>query len=113
MKRILRIGTLEFEIVLPNELPAGDGFLRHVTGTEVRQKRVKIIGEELTWVAVELVDQDGEPVPYKAFELLRKDGSRVTKGTLNEQGYARVDSITAGTYQVRFPELDEGDFGAA
>ena len=42
-----------------------------------------------------------------AYKVLRTDGSVVDSGTLNENGYAKVEGIKPGEYQVSFPELDQ------
>lgn len=58
------------------------------------------------WVAIQLVDEKGEPVPGKAYSVTLPDGS-VKEGTLDEFGSARIDGLaSAGDCKVRFPEID-------
>jgi type VI secretion system secreted protein VgrG len=59
------------------------------------------------WIEIELVDEDGNPVPGEPYRITLPDGSTVADGTLNEKGWARVDHIDPGTCQVTFPNLDK------
>ena len=58
------------------------------------------------WIEIELVDEDGNPVPGEQYSITLPDGS-VASGTLDGQGKARVDGIDPGTCQVTFPNLDQ------
>jgi len=62
--------------------------------------------DELSWIEIELVDEDDEPVPGKVYKITLSDGS-VIEGTLDGEGFARHDGIPKGTCKVTFPELDE------
>jgi type VI secretion system secreted protein VgrG len=59
------------------------------------------------WIEIELVDEDGNPVPGEPYRITLPDGTTVADGTLNEKGWARVDNIDPGTCQVTFPNLDK------
>lgn len=61
--------------------------------------------EEQTWLAIELKDEEGKPVPSARYVVTLPDGS-TREGTLNKNGYARVDGVNPGQCQVTFPELD-------
>jgi hypothetical protein len=61
--------------------------------------------EEVTWLAIELKDEEGKPVPHARYLVTLPDGS-TREGTLNKNGYARVDGVNPGQCQVTFPELD-------
>lgn len=61
--------------------------------------------EELTFAAIELVDEDGRPVAGQRFRLTCSDGS-VRESRLNDKGFARVDGIPRGSCKVTFPGLD-------
>ncbi len=61
---------------------------------------------EPTWLAVELKDAEGRPVPHARYRVTLPDGS-TREGLLNKNGYARVDGVTPGKCHVSFPELDE------
>jgi type VI secretion system secreted protein VgrG len=60
----------------------------------------------LTWIAIQLVDEDGEPVAEASYEVTLPDGS-VRTGKLGGDGRAEERGVQAGTCQVRFPELQD------
>jgi type VI secretion system secreted protein VgrG len=63
--------------------------------------------KEIHWIEIKLVDEEGEPVPGERYEIKLSDGS-VIKGTLDNEGFARVDGIEdPGSAEITFPELDE------
>jgi hypothetical protein len=57
------------------------------------------------WTEIELVDEDGLPVPGEPFVLTPAGGAPV-QGTLDANGRARVDGLPQGSCQVSFPRLD-------
>ncbi len=59
-----------------------------------------------SWIEIELVDEEDNPVPGERYQITLPDGS-VAEGSLDEKGFARVDGIDPGTCQVTFPELDK------
>ena len=59
-----------------------------------------------SWIEIELVDEEGKPVPGEAFKVTLSDGS-VYPGTLNEKGFYRIEGIEPGTCQITFPNLDK------
>ncbi len=62
--------------------------------------------EKTAWIEIELVDEEDEPVPGEKYEITLPDGS-VAKGTLDGDGFARIDGIDPGTCQITFPSLDK------
>jgi len=62
--------------------------------------------EELTWIEIELVDEEDNPVPGERYEITTPDG-RVKRGTLDENGFARVEGVRPGECKVAFPRLDK------
>ena len=58
-----------------------------------------------TFIEIELVDEQGNPVPGEAFEITLPDGS-VVDGSLDGNGQTRVDGIDPGSCQITFPDLD-------
>lgn len=62
--------------------------------------------EKTAWIEIELVDEEDEPVPSEKYEIKLPDGS-VAKGTLDGDGFARVDGIEPGTCEITFPNLDK------
>lgn len=62
-----------------------------------------------TWIEIELVDEDDNPVPNQAFRLVLPDGT-TRSGTLGENGKYRVSGIDPGTCKVSFPDFDAGEW---
>jgi hypothetical protein len=60
--------------------------------------------EEKSWIEIELVDDDGEPVVGE-IELTLPDG-RKTRVSSNAKGLVRVDGISPGNCQLTIPEMD-------
>ena len=65
------------------------------------------------WIEIELVDEEGKPVPGEKYAITLPDGSTVASGTTDENGRARVDGIDPGTCKVTFPNLDKDAWKAA
>jgi type VI secretion system secreted protein VgrG len=59
-----------------------------------------------SWIEIEMVDEENQPVPGMAYRITLPDGS-VADGTLDGKGFARVDGIESGTCQITFPDLDQ------
>lgn len=57
-----------------------------------------------SWIEIELVDQDGNPIFDQAYEITTSDGKKLT-GTTDRKGKARVNWIETGDCQVTFPGL--------
>jgi hypothetical protein len=62
--------------------------------------------EELSWIEIELVDNENNPVPGESYKVELPDGS-VAEGTLDAKGFARLDGIPKGNCKVTFPDLDK------
>jgi hypothetical protein len=62
--------------------------------------------EKKSWIEIELVDENDEPVSGERYRITLPDG-RVDEGTLDGNGFARVDGIDPGTCQITFPNLDK------
>lgn len=62
--------------------------------------------EKNSWIEVEMIDEEDEPVPGMAYRITLPDGT-VAEGTLDEKGFARVEGIVPGTCQITFPDLDK------
>jgi hypothetical protein len=59
----------------------------------------------LDWIELTLVDEEGQPVPRVEYEVQLPNQS-VQRGTLNAEGFARLENIPKGQCTVRFPEFD-------
>lgn len=62
-----------------------------------------------TWIGIELVEDDGRPVPFDPYVIECADGT-TKRGKLDAEGYAEVKGIAEGTCRVSFPERDRTDF---
>ena len=58
------------------------------------------------WIEIELIDEQGKPVPGEHYRITLPDGTTLAEGRLNEKGRARVDGIDPGMCKVTFPDLD-------
>jgi hypothetical protein len=65
--------------------------------------------EEQHWIEIELLDDDGKPVPHARYSIDLPDGSMRT-GTTDASGRAREDDIDPGTARVSFPEYDQDSY---
>ncbi len=63
--------------------------------------------EEKSWIEIELVDEEDEPVPGEKYKITLPDGETIAEGTLDNNGFARVEGIDKGTCKITFPELDK------
>lgn len=61
----------------------------------------------LTFIEIELLDHEGEPVANEPYWIRDPEGNEYT-GNTDASGMARVDSIVTGICQVSFPERDGG-----
>lgn len=60
------------------------------------------------WIEIELVDENGDPVPWQEYRLTTSDGKTTLTGYLDETGWSRVDGLTqGGDCKVTFPSLDQ------
>ncbi len=63
--------------------------------------------QKKSWIEIELVNDDGKPVPGEKYRVTLPDGTTIDEGTLDEKGRARVEGIDPGTCKVTFPNLDK------
>jgi len=68
--------------------------------TEEEKKKKK------SWIEIELVGEDDKPIPGERYRITLPDGS-VAKGTLDQNGFARVEGFEKGQCKVCFPDIDE------
>jgi hypothetical protein len=62
--------------------------------------------ENTSWIEIELLDEEDAPVSGERYEIELPDGT-FAKGTLDGDGFARVDGIKPGACKVSFPSLDK------
>ena len=62
--------------------------------------------EEKSWIEIELVDEEDNPVPGEKYRVTLPNG-KVAQGTLDNKGFAHIGGIDPGTCQITFPNLDK------
>jgi type VI secretion system secreted protein VgrG len=82
-----------------NPSPASDAPTHNPNSPENQNKK--------SWIEIQLFDENGKPVPGEAYKITLPDGTTIADGTLDNNGFARVDNIDPGTCQVTFPNLDK------
>jgi type VI secretion system secreted protein VgrG len=94
---------LEADFADPGKIPE----LKALTAKEqLEEKPHKQDEEKKSWIEIELIDEEDNPVPGEQYKITLPDGS-VKTGTLDQNGFARVDGIDPGTCKVTFPNLDK------
>ena len=61
---------------------------------------------EQSWIEIEFLDEAGTPVPGERYKIKLPNGKFV-RGTLDENGFARVEGIPPGSCEVTFTRYDE------
>ena len=64
---------------------------------------------EKTWIEIQLVDEEGNPIAGERYILKITDGS-TREGTLDAEGKTAVRGIDPGTCTLRFPDLDAREY---
>lgn len=59
-----------------------------------------------TWIEIQLVDADGNPVPNEPYRIEAPDGT-ASEGSTDNNGVARVDGIDPGNCKISFTALDQ------
>ncbi|OQY28748.1 MAG: hypothetical protein B6244_06195 [Candidatus Cloacimonetes bacterium 4572_55] len=59
-----------------------------------------------TWIEIELVGENDQPVANERYCITLPDGS-TNEGATNAEGLARVQGFDLGDCQITFPELDK------
>lgn len=60
-------------------------------------------------ISFDLKDEDGNPIPHEPFEVLLPNGFRRT-GSLDREGFARIENIPPGECQITFPRIDGAEW---
>ena len=68
--------------------------------------------EEPGWVAIQLVDENGQPVPGEPYRVTPASGPPI-EGVLDANGSARIEGVAPGTCKVTFPERDKDGWRTA
>lgn len=78
-------------------------------GAAAGEQTAELLKEEekkQSWIEIELLDDRNEPIPGEKYRITVSDG-RVAEGTLDENGWARVEGFEPGECKVSFPDLDK------
>ena len=79
-------------------------FVIDIDGVKLGEKQESGLLEFKDWMRIELHDHEGKPMPNEKYTLILADGTE-KKGTLNAEGYAKVDDVPPGDYHVFFPDV--------
>ena len=63
--------------------------------------------EKTSWIAIQLVDEEDQPVPGEKYHITLPDGETVAQGTLDQNGSVRLEGIQPGSCKISFPNLDK------
>jgi len=69
-------------------------------------KPYKADEEKTSWIEIEMVDEEDEPVTGEIYKITLPDDS-VAQGSLDNKGFARIEGIDPGTCKITFPDLDK------
>ena len=62
--------------------------------------------QKTSWIEIELVGEDDQPIPGEKYKVVLPDKT-VAQGTLDQNGWVRVEGFEAGDCKVSFPNLDK------
>ena len=62
--------------------------------------------QKKTWIEIELIGEDDEPVPKEKYAIELPDGTKKT-GALDDKGKARVEQLDQGSCRISFPDIDQ------
>jgi hypothetical protein len=74
-------------------------------GEEVSAEPHRPDETQTSWIEIELVGEDDRGIAGEPYRVTLPDGS-VACGTLDENGFARVEGFESGSCQVTFPNRD-------
>jgi hypothetical protein len=86
----------------PFKPPAEDGGIETTASAEEQAEDER----KTSWIEIELVGEDDQPVPGEKYRITLPDGT-VDEGTLNHKGQALVAGFVAGQCKITFPDLDQ------
>jgi hypothetical protein len=95
-------------LVLLRWIPLSTFTTKEADGPAITPTQMKALVETAN-LEIHLVDLNGTPQKDIAFEITKPDGG-VESGKLDKDGRARARSSKPGTFVVKFPELDGGDW---
>jgi type VI secretion system secreted protein VgrG len=63
--------------------------------------------EEKSWIEIQLVDENDQPVAGERYRITLSDGTTVDQGRTDSNGMAKITGIDPGTCKITFPDLDK------
>ncbi|MEI9974729.1 MAG: hypothetical protein WDO73_23370 [Ignavibacteriota bacterium] len=82
-------------------------FANQPVGDTVQECPLKAKQQAVHWIAIEMVDEEDEPVAWTAYKVTLPNGDIAT-GYLDADGRARIEQIpVAGACKIEFPDLDK------
>jgi hypothetical protein len=70
------------------------------------EQQTAVQSDEIHWIEIELLDDEGKPVAGELYFVELPDGSSIS-GRTGADGKARVENVDPGTAKVTFPDLDK------
>jgi hypothetical protein len=80
--------------------PADDSPATAAAGQNEEKKK------EPSWIEIELVGDDDKPIPGEKYRITLADET-VDEGSLDQNGWARVEGFEKGSCKITFPDLDQ------
>lgn len=102
-QRQTKSGKYGSEKVKPFKPPAAE---EQAKAIEEGNEQAKEKEKKTSWIEIELVGEDDEGIPGEMYKITLPDDS-VAEGTLDENGFARIEGFEKGTCKVCFPDLDQ------
>jgi hypothetical protein len=69
--------------------------------------------EDKTWIEIELLDEENQPVGGERYRITLPDGETIAEGTTDASGLAGVRAIDPGICKITFPDLDRAEWKKA
>src|SRR5262249_11038688 len=82
------------------------------SGSDPNEQTAEESEHKTSWIELKLVNEAGDPVPGERYRITAPDG-KTRSGTLDHDGFARIEGIDPGQYKVTFPRLDAEAWEAA
>lgn len=79
-------------------------FVIDIDGVKLGEKQESDLLKFKDWIRIELHDHEGKPLLNEKYTLVLADGTQ-KNGTLNAEGYAKIDGVPPGNYHVFFPDV--------
>jgi hypothetical protein len=98
-QRQLKSGKYGSIKVKPHQPPGAEFSVSEAVTEEPKEKKT-------SWIEIELVGEDDKPIPGGKYKITLPDAT-VDEGTLDQNGFARVEGFEKGQCKITFPDLDQ------